>query len=309
MKKILLIISLLILLSACKVIDTNTELSYTANPKPTVNTTSEPTTKPKTEETQTPKPTPSTSPSPATNQNSSTLTSLDNTGSGWGFVKVKGSKPEVPAKTQNLFKKYDTYYMDQTEEKVLYLTFDEGYENGFTGQILDTLKKSDVPAAFFVTGSYYDRQPELIKRMVDEGHIVGNHTENHPNLHKLSDPEKMKKEFSELDNKFFNKFGKHMKYMRPPEGEYSERVLATAKDAGYKTILWSFAYKDWESNVTRGSQYAYDAVTPYLHSGCIILLHAVSQDNADALEGIINYAKEHGYVFKSLDNLPEIVIK
>ena len=167
---------------------------------------------------------------------------IDNSGSGWGFVKKKDQKPDIPKKTQDVFIKYDTYYMDQTENKVLYLTFDEGYENGYTGQILDTLKKCEVPAAFFVTGSYFDRQPELIKRMVDEGHIVGNHTEHHHNLHKLSDPEKIRSEFTELDDKYFKEFAQHMKYMRPPEGEYSERVLAVAKDSGYKTIFWSFAY-------------------------------------------------------------------
>lgn len=237
------------------------------------------------------------------------LTSIDNKGSGWGFVKVKGAKPEIPSKIEELFGKYDTYYMDLTEKKVLYLTFDEGYENGYTGQILDTLKKHNVHAAFFVTGSYFDREQDLVKRMIDEGHIVGNHTENHPNLHKLSDPEKMRIELDELDEKFFNQFGQHFKYMRPPEGEYSERVLALAKNAGYKTIFWSFAYKDWDKNITKGKQYAFDSITPYLHSGCIILLHAVSQDNADALEDIINYAKDHGYEFKSLDELPEIPLQ
>ena len=120
----------------------------------------------------------------------------------------------------------------------------------------------------------------------------------------LADAEKIRQEFSELDDKYYQKYGQHMKYMRPPEGEYSERVLAVAQDAGYQTMFWSFAYKDWEQNNVRGSQYAFDSVTPYLHSGCIILLHAVSADNADALEDIINYAKEHGYVFKSLDELP-----
>lgn len=227
--------------------------------------------------------------------------SIDNTGSGWGFKKNKGQKPDIPKEITDELTKYDSYYMDLREEKVLYLTFDEGYENGYTGQILDTLKKCNVPAAFFVTGSYYDREIELIKRMVNEGHIVGNHTENHPNLHKLGDAEKMKEELKILDDKYYAQFGEHMKYMRPPEGEYSERVLAAAKDAGYKTMFWSFAYKDWMKDVNNGADYAFNAVTPYLHSGAIILLHAVSRDNADALESIINYAKERGYEFKSLD--------
>lgn len=228
---------------------------------------------------------------------------IDNNGSGWGFKKNVGAKPDIPAETDKILEMYDSYYMDKSEEKVLYLTFDEGYENGYTGQILDTLKKCNVPAAFFVTGSYYDREPELIKRMVDEGHIVGNHTENHPNLHKLQDAAKMKEELKILDDKYYADFGERMKYMRPPEGEYSERVLAAAKDAGYKTMFWSFAYKDWIKDANMGADYAFESITPYLHSGAIILLHAVSRDNADALESVINYAKERGYEFKSLDEL------
>lgn len=228
---------------------------------------------------------------------------IDNKGFGWGFKKNEGAKPDIPKETVDMLSKYDAYYMDQRENKVLYLTFDEGYENGYTGQILDTLKKCDVPAAFFVTGSYFDREQELIKRMVDEGHIVGNHTENHPNMHKLQDAEKMKEELKLLDDKFYAQFGERMKYMRPPEGEYSERVLAAAKDAGYKTMFWSFAYKDWIKDANMGADYAFNSVTPYLHSGAIILLHAVSRDNADALEDIITYAREHGYEFKSLDDL------
>jgi len=301
MKKVIFILSALLLLASCGAEKTNTDVLEPLEPTPTATQTVEPTATPTPTPESTPKATvtPESMPAPA-----GSIASLDNKGSGWGFVKVKGSKPSIPTKTQDLFKKYDTYYMDPREEKVLYLTFDEGYENGFTAPILDTLKKCDVPAAFFITGSYFDRQQELVKRMVEEGHIVGNHTENHPNLHKLTDPEKMRSELTELDDKFYNAFGQHMKYMRPPEGEYSERVLALAKDAGYKTILWSFAYKDWLRDEIHGSQYAFDCVTPYLHSGCIILLHAVSQDNSDALEDIINYAKEAGYVFKSLDDLP-----
>ena len=303
MLKIILILSSMLLLNSCESTETSVNVPQDIEPTPTIQTTIEPTIEPSSEVTPTPAstqvPTPTPKPAP-----SGSLASLDNKGSGWGFVKVKGSKPEISQKIQDLFKKYDTYYMDPSEQKVLYLTFDEGYENGYTAQILDTLKKCDVPAAFFVTGSYFDRQPELMDRIVNEGHIVGNHTENHPNLHKLSDPEKMRKELTELDDKFYKKYGFHMKYMRPPEGEYSERVLAVAQDAGYKTIFWSFAYKDWERDNIKGSQYAYDSITPYLHSGCIVLLHAVSPDNANALEDIINYAKEHGYVFKSLDELP-----
>lgn len=229
------------------------------------------------------------------------LYSVSNKGLGWGFVKKKGEKPEIPAETTEMMTGYNTFYMDLREERVLYLTFDEGYENGYTADILDTLKKCNVPAAFFITGDYFDREQELVERMFEEGHIIGNHTENHPNLHKLENPEKMLEELKILDDKFFERFGEHMKYMRPPEGEYSPRVLAAAQFAGYKTVLWSFAYKDWQRDVIHGGKYACDAVTPYFHNGAIILLHAVSKDNAEALESIIRCAREEGYEFKVLD--------
>ncbi len=223
-------------------------------------------------------------------------------GIGWGFVRKKGAPPEIPAKQTELLKKYNCYYIDESAEKTLYLTFDEGYENGYTSKILDVLKQTETPAAFFVTGPYLENQKELIQRMIDEGHIVGNHTVNHPNLPKQS-TETIKKELNDLNKKCEEMYGVSMKYMRPPEGEYSERVLSTANDMGYKTILWSFAYKDWDINMQQGADYAFSQVTPYLHDGAILLLHAVSSDNANALEEIINYAKNEGFVFKSLDDL------
>ena len=227
---------------------------------------------------------------------------LNKKANGWGFKKNTNSEPDIPDAIKAQFAKYNTFYMDQTKPKALYLTFDEGYENGYTGQILDVLKNTKTPAAFFVTGPYLKKETELVKRMLDEGHIVGNHTVNHPNLAKCS-LQKAEEEISELDKLFSELYGGKMKYMRPPEGEYSEQLLALASDMGYKTIFWSFAYRDWEINNQKGADYAFSSVTPYLHDGAIILLHAVSKDNADALEKIINYAKDQGYEFKSLDSL------
>lgn len=158
-------------------------------------------------------------------------------------------------------------------------------------------------AAFFVTGPYLEKETELIKRMVDEGHIVGNHTVNHPNLHKLAEPNLIAKELNDLNEKFFEEYGENMEYMRPPEGEYSERVLAVANSMGYKTVLWSFAYKDWDVNNQKGNGYAFEQVAPYLHNGAILLLHAVSKDNAESLGRIIEYAEEQGYSFAGLEEL------
>lgn len=226
---------------------------------------------------------------------------LDSAPMGWGFVKRKGKAPDISSKEREVMEKYDCFYMGKSE-KTLYLTFDEGYENGYTSKILDVLEATHTPAAFFVTGPYLEGQTELIERMRDEGHIVGNHTVNHVNLAK-SEVDTIKKEISALSDRAREKYGIEMKYMRPPEGQWSQRVLAVAQDMGYKTVLWSFAYKDWDINMQQGAAHAFDSVTPYLHDGAIILLHAVSSDNADALEDIINYAKEKGYTFKSLDEL------
>jgi len=233
----------------------------------------------------------------------SDYTSLDNQGIGWGFKKEKGKEPEIDEKTQTLFRKYQTFYINPKRPKTLYLTFDEGYENGYTEKILDVLKEQQVSAAFFITGPYLERETVLVDRMIAEGHIVGNHTVNHPNLPKLSSPEKMAEELNAMNQKFSERYQQQMKYMRPPEGEYSERLLAVSKDLGYQTIFWSFAYKDWDPKHQQGADYAFSQVTPYLHDGAILLLHAVSSDNAEALERIILYAKEQGFSFGSLTEL------
>lgn len=165
------------------------------------------------------------------------------------------------------------------------------------------LQRTQTPAAFFITGDYLKNESELVARMVNEGHIVGNHTQNHPSMPGVSDIKSLAKEITELDDSFFALTGQHMRYLRPPKGEFSEKSLAVSKDLGYRSVFWSFAYADWEKDKTNGAQYAYDHVMPYLHDGAIILLHAVSKDNADALEKIITDAKAAGYTFKSLDEL------
>lgn len=226
----------------------------------------------------------------------------DNTASGWGLVRKKGTEPEVTAKQKEVLQKYGAYYMDSSKPKALYLTFDEGYENGYTSKILDVLEATKTPAAFFVTGPYLESQTELVERMAQDGHIIGNHTVNHINMPKSS-VETIQKEINDLSKLCEETCGVKMKYVRPPEGEYSERTLAVMRDMGYTPVFWSFAYKDWDVNLQKGAQYAFDQVTPYLHDGAILLLHAVSSDNANALEDIINYAKKEGYEFRSLDEI------
>ncbi len=229
------------------------------------------------------------------------INALPNDNNGWGFVKKQGSFPEFTKGQRDMMAKYSCIYAGNQSEKVLYLTFDEGYENGYTGAILDTLKEKGVPATFFITGPYLEKNGDLIRRMVDEGHIVGNHTVNHPNMPSKGTKEAMQEEILNLDRRFYELYGKHMTYFRPPEGAYSERSLAATNELGYKTVLWSFAYKDWETDNQKGADYAFESVVPYLHNGCVILLHAVSKDNTEALGRIIDAARAEGYVFKSLD--------
>lgn len=228
---------------------------------------------------------------------------LSNKSYGWGLKKVEGSEPEVTQKQKDDLKKYNAFYMDDKKTKKVYLTFDEGYENGYTDDILDCLKEKNVPAAFFITGPYAKKETALVRRMIDEGHIVGNHTVNHPNLAKLGSADKISKEIGDMNALVKDIYSYDMKYLRPPEGEYSEKVLAVSNSMGFRTVFWSFAYIDWKVNEQKGKEYAFSEVAKYLHDGEVMLLHAVSKDNAEALPDIIDYVRAQGYEFASLDEI------
>ena len=191
----------------------------------------------------------------------------------------------------------------KTKEKVLYLTFDCGWENGYTTTVLDILKQKNVPAAFFCTLSNIKAEPGLIARMINEGHIVGNHSTTHPDFSKIS-REKMATEIETCDNYLREKFGYSSPYFRFPMGSYSASALDLVSSLGYKSVFWSVAYADWDVNDTKGKQYAFDTVTSRLHPGAVILLHSVSPDNAAALSDIIDWARKQGYEFRSLEQLP-----
>ncbi len=225
---------------------------------------------------------------------------LPNKKFGWGLKKNKQAPPEVPRETAELLEKYGAVYLD-SEPRSLYLTFDEGYENGYTAKILDVLKENQVPAAFFVTGPYIEKEPELIKRMVEEGHVVGNHTVNHPSMPEVQSAEKLKSEITELQDAFRELTGQEMRFFRPPMGEYSERTLAITRDLGYTSVFWSFAYKDWDVKNQKGTEYAYAQITDGVHDGAVLLLHAVSKDNTQVLERVIQDLKAKGFRFKSLE--------
>lgn len=224
--------------------------------------------------------------------------SLSSRSQGWGFRRTENG-PEFTQTQIRQMTEYGCIYKESGKEKTIFLTFDEGYENGYTGVILDVLREKGVPAAFFVTGAYVRSNPELIKRMADEGHIIGNHTLNHPSLPEVKNSDKLCLELSELDRLVYGICKKKCRYLRPPKGEYSERTLATTTELGYTNVFWSQAYVDW--NNASAATDAFEKVTKGLHSGCVLLLHAVSKGNADALGDIIDFARKEGYTFKSLD--------
>lgn len=223
----------------------------------------------------------------------------------FGFKKsVNGKLPSIDEEGfKGILDKHGALFLGNTERKDLYLTFDNGYENGLTADILNVLKAKNVPAAFFVTGHYVKDQPQLLKRMVDEGHIVGNHSWSHPDMSQLSDAQ-IETELNRVDEQVQQITGqKRMQYLRPPRGIFNERVLDASRKLGYTNVFWSIAYKDWDVNAQRGAQHAIDQVMRQLHPGAILLLHSVSSDNAQGLSVMIDKARGQGYTFRSLDEL------
>lgn len=221
----------------------------------------------------------------------------------FGFKKsVNGSLPSIDEEGfKPVITKNEALFLGDTTKKELFLTFDNGYENGYTARILDVLKEKNVPALFFVTGHYVKDQPDLLKRMVSEGHLIGNHSWSHPDMTQLSDTQ-IAAELSQVKEKVEQLTGQRgMDYLRPPRGIFNDNVLAVSKRHGYTSVFWSIAYKDWDVNAQRGGSYAFEQVTKQLHPGAILLLHSVSKDNAEALGSIIDEARRQGYEFKGLD--------
>ena len=222
----------------------------------------------------------------------------------WGLsFRQEGAAPIGNAGVDQL-KKYDAAYLGDTSEKVIYLTFDAGYENGCTAKILDTLQKHNVKAAFFLVGNYIARNADLVRRMVEEGHTVGNHTMHHPDMSKLKDKEAFAKELQDLEELFLEKTGKPLpKYYRPPQGIYSEENLKLAKDLGYKTVFWSLAYVDWKNDSQPSKEEAFAKLLPRIHPGAVALLHSTSETNAQILDELLTKWEEMGYHFGTLDEL------
>ena len=222
----------------------------------------------------------------------------------WGLSFQQEGKPPVANASADYLKQFNAYYAAQTSDKVLYLTFDAGYENGNTAAILDALKKHNAPATFFLVGNYLETSPDLVKRMVEEGHIVGNHTYHHPDMSKISTKEAFNKELTDLENLYQQVTGQPMKkFYRPPQGKYSESNLQMAQELGYSTFFWSLAYVDWYEDKQPTHEEAFNKLLGRIHPGAIVLLHSTSKTNGEILDELLTKWEEMGYRFGTLEEL------
>ena len=233
-------------------------------------------------------------------ENTEALLFAENWGLGFGS---EGTQPSGTASSDKL-KEYNAYYVGDAGEKKIYLTFDCGYENGNTSQILDALKKHNAPATFFVVGHFLESAPEMVKRMVEDGHTVGNHTYHHPDMSKISDMASFQKEMDDVANLYKEITGEEMiKLYRPPQGKYNTDNLSMAKELGYHTFFWSLAYVDWYQDNQPTAEEAYAKLLPRIHPGAIVLLHSTSKTNGEILDELLTKWEEMGYTFASLEEL------
>lgn len=222
----------------------------------------------------------------------------------WGLsFRTEGQPPQGSA-TVTALEQYDAAYWDDTTEKVLYLTFDAGYENGCTPQILDVLQLHQVPAAFFLVGHYLETEPELVQRMVAEGHTVGNHTWSHPDMSAIQDKAAFRQELEAVEDLYQQITGQEMaKFYRPPQGVYSADNLRMAQELGYRTVFWSLAYVDWNQEDQPSKEQAFAKLLPRTHPGAVVLLHSTSTTNTAILDELLTHWKEMGYRFGTLEEL------
>lgn len=228
-----------------------------------------------------------------------TVMAAENWGLGFG---AEGSQPTGNASAEEL-KENNAHYVGNSSEKVIYLTFDAGYENGNTESILDALKKHNVKATFFVVGHYLESAPDLVKRMVEEGHSVGNHTYHHLDMSSISSKESFQKEMDDVASLFKEITGKEISmYYRPPQGKYSKENLKMAKDMGYHTFFWSLAYVDWYQDKQPTKEEAFNKLVGRIHPGAIVLLHSTSQTNGEIMDELLTKWEELGYTFRTLED-------
>ena len=227
---------------------------------------------------------------------------LSNKKIGWGIKRTDNhEQPDLGKQNEELINKYNGMCLGNKDQKYIYLTFDLGYEAGYTNTILDALKENNVNATFFITAHYVNTASDILQRMINEGHIVGNHTVNHKSMPDLSD-EELKKEVMTLHQTIYEKYGYEMKYLRPPKGEYSERTLQLTDSLGYKSVMWSFAYVDWDEKKQPSKEDAMKKIIDNLHNGEIMLLHATSKTNSEIMNDMIKKVKDEGYEFRSIND-------
>ncbi len=225
------------------------------------------------------------------------------TAGAWGLHFQEEGEPPVGNTNQTILSGYDGAYMGDPKEQTIYLTFDSGYENGCTAKILDVLKAHEAPAAFFLVGNYLETEPELVKRMVEEGHTVGNHTWSHPDMTQVTAIE-FAEELRKMEEKYQTITGQDLpKFYRPPQGNYSEETLKQAKALGYKTVFWSLAYADWNNDKQPTPEEAFSKLIPRIHNGAVVLLHSTSQTNAAILDELLTRWEAMGYRFGTLEEL------
>lgn len=223
----------------------------------------------------------------------------DNWGLGFG---AEGSQPVGNVSADEL-QKYNAHYVGSKDKKVIYLTFDAGYENGNTQPILGALKKHNAPAAFFVVGHFLESEPELVKQMIADGHLVGNHTYRHPDMSSIASKEAFEKEMRDVESKFAEITGGEMaRFYRPPQGKYNVNNLEMAKELGYNTFFWSLAYVDWYQDKQPTHEEAFKKLVGRIHPGAIVLLHSTSKTNAEILDELLAKWEEMGYTFGTLED-------
>lgn len=222
----------------------------------------------------------------------------------WGLSFQTEGQPPIGNASPEALRELGARFLGDPSQPVIYITFDAGFENGNTAPILDALKKHNAPAAFFLVGNYLDTAPELVKRMVAEGHVVGNHTMTHPDMSKISDLDAFRTELTGLEDKFREITGEELpKFYRPPQGKFSEENLRQAQSLGYTTVFWSLAYVDWYADRQPTPEQAFAKLIPRIHNGAIVLLHSTSATNAAILDELLTRWEEAGYTFGSLTDL------
>ena len=224
----------------------------------------------------------------------------------WGLsFQTEGQPPTGMASAESL-RQYNAFFLGDTSKPIIYLTFDAGFENGNTPAILDALKKHNAPACFFLVGNYLETAPDLVRRMVEEGHLVGNHTMHHPDMSAITEKEAFQKELSDLEALYTEVTGESMpKLYRPPQGKYSEENLKHAQELGYATFFWSLAYVDWYTDNQPTPEHAFSKLIPRIHNGAIVLLHSTSSTNAEILDELLTRWEEAGYSFGRLTDLTQ----